>query len=146
MAKEFCTVCGTKNEGSSRFCTGCGADLQEEIPAVQPVYQQPAAQTVAQPIAQPVNQPAAIADGTAGYVPGNDSPYEPVTAGGYIGSMMLMALPLLGFILTIIWACGGCRKINKRNLARAYLILMIIGAVLGIVLFIIFRVAFAQYF
>jgi len=34
----------------------------------------------------------------------------------------------------IVWACGGCRKINKRNLARAMLILTAISLVLGLIL------------
>ena len=37
-----------------------------------------------------------------------------------------MMIPLVGFILTIVWACGGTSNLNKRNLARAYLILMLI--------------------
>jgi len=37
-----------------------------------------------------------------------------------------MCIPVVGQILMIVWALGGCRKINKRNLARASLILMLV--------------------
>ena len=36
-------------------------------------------------------------------------------------------------ILMILWSCGVCRKIARRNLARAYLILLILAVVLLIV-------------
>lgn len=47
--------------------------------------------------------------------------------------------PLVGLILMIVWACGGCRKLQKRNLARASLILAVIGLALSLVLGFAFR-------
>ena len=44
------------------------------------------------------------------------SKYEPITTGGYIGIFLLMLLPLINLILLIIWACGGCQKVNKGEL------------------------------
>ena len=38
-----------------------------------------------------------------------------------------------------MWACGGCRKLQKRNLARASLILAVIGLALSLVLGFAFR-------
>ena len=52
---------------------------------------------------------------------------------GTFGSMVLMGIPVIGLIFMIVWACGGCRKYAKRNLARAVL--------LGIVLCLILSVA-----
>lgn len=57
----------------------------------------------------------------------DDSPYEPVTAWGFIGILALFSVPVIGWIFAIVWACGGCRKVNKRNLARGYL--MILGLI-----------------
>ncbi|MDY4977170.1 MAG: zinc ribbon domain-containing protein [Clostridia bacterium] len=54
----------------------------------------------------------------------DDSPYEPITAWGYIGILVLMAIPVIGWLFAIVWACGGCRKLNKRNLARGYLMIL----------------------
>ena len=47
--------------------------------------------------------------------------------------MLLMCIPVVGLILTIVWACGGCRKICKRSLARAAIIMTVIGIVIGII-------------
>jgi amino acid transporter len=52
----------------------------------------------------------------------------------YVGSLLLMALPIAGFIIAIVWACGATSNPNRRNLARATLILIAIGIVLSILL------------
>lgn len=53
--------------------------------------------------------------------------------------MLLMCIPILGQILMIVWACGGCRKLQKRNLARAGLILLVISLILSLILGFAFR-------
>ena len=64
--------------------------------------------------------------------------YEPITTGGFIGIMLLLCIPVIGLILLIVWACGGCRKLSKRSFARATLILGVIMAVLGLVIGLVF--------
>jgi len=66
--------------------------------------------------------------------PEPNSPYAPITTGGFIGTLLLLSIPLVGLILALVWAFGGCKKINKRNLSRAYLILMVIGIVIGLII------------
>lgn len=58
---------------------------------------------------------------------------RPITTLGYIGIFLLMCLPVINLILLIIWACGGCRKVNKKNFARAVLILWGIGLLIAVV-------------
>lgn len=96
-------------------------------PQPQPVYAAPSVQP-------PVY--ATPADPNAPLPPG--SKYEPITTGGYIGIMLLMMLPLINFILLLVWACGGCRKVNKTNFARAMLVVMLAGMVLSGIAFLIF--------
>ena len=60
--------------------------------------------------------------------------YEPISAWGFIGIMLLMCIPVVGALLVIIWACGGCRKLSKRAFARATLILAAIGIVIGLII------------
>jgi len=43
---------------------------------------------------------------------------------------LIMAIPVIGWIFAIVWACGGTKKLNKANLARATLINIVI--VIGI--------------
>ena len=95
------------------------------VPPAQPYAAQPYA---AQPYA-PAPDPNALPPG---------SKYEPITTGGFIGIMLLMMLPLINFILLLVWACGGCRKVNKTNFARAMLVVMLAGMVLSGIAFLIF--------
>ncbi len=111
MAK-FCTNCGATLSDDKQFCTECGT----------PMNKPPETEPVSTPQPTPILQPE------------HGSPYEPITVGGYIGIMLLMCIPLIGIILTIVWACGGCKKINKRNLARASLIMIAIGLVISLLM------------
>lgn len=115
----FCTNCGNSVADGVKFCPSCGKEMAPGDVA-QPVQtpQQPEA-----PLAQPV---AAIT-----------TKEEPITTGGYIGIMLLLMIPALNILFLIIWACGGCNKVNKRNLSRAILVWMLIGAILGGVLFLL---------
>lgn len=112
----FCTNCGNQVPDGIRFCTSCGAPMKEAAPA----------QSAQQPMQQ-APQPAPI----YGAPPGTAYQEEPISMGGYIGIIFLMVLPLINLILLIIWACGGCKKVNKRNFARAMLVWMVIASALG---------------
>lgn len=166
----FCTFCGTQVPDNIKFCTSCGKPMgitvaspppappvqqvqpQAPPPQPQPVYAQPQAAPqpqqayvappappaqpyAAQPYAPPAADPNALPPG---------SKYEPITTGGYIGIMLLMMLPLINFILLLVWACGGCRKVNKTNFARAMLIIMLVGTVLSGIIFLIFGSMFSS--
>ncbi|WP_294612641.1 zinc ribbon domain-containing protein [uncultured Bacteroides sp.] len=118
----FCTNCGNQVPDGIRFCTLCGAAMKEAVPA------QPGQQAM-----QQAPQPAPI------YAAPTATAYqeEPISTGGYIGIMFLMMLPFINLILLIIWACGGCKKVNKRNFARAMLVWMVIASLLGGLLFLV---------
>ena len=60
-----------------------------------------------------------------------------VSTGDWVLTLILSGIPIVGFILLLVWAFGGGAKISKRNYARATLILMIIGFVLGILIWIL---------
>ena len=146
----FCTNCGTQVADGVKFCTTCGAPMnggaaqpepqaQQPQPQPQPqaaqqqqVYQQQPQQQAyrQQPYQQPYQQPQPQYQPQPAYQP----PYveEPISTGDYIGIFLLMMIPLVNLICLIVWACGGCKKVNKRNLSRAMLVLMLIGIGLGI--------------
>ena len=75
----------------------------------------------------------AIQDGQ--YEPEKKSRYAPISTAGYVGILLLMAIPIVGFVVALVWAFGGTGHIEKRNLARASLILMLISCILGFVSF-----------
>jgi len=76
--------------------------------------------------------------------PGKKSKYAPMTSVGMAVEIFLMSIPVVGFILMILWSCGVCRKIVRRNLARAYLILLIAGIVVAVVLALLGRFVFSD--
>ena len=152
MAK-FCTNCGATLDDDKKFCTECGASVNEApagaappppqaAPQSQtaPVYAQTATATMPPP--QSAYQPAAAYGGDM--APAKGSKYEPITTKGFIGIMLLMCIPIVGQILMIVWALGGCRKINKRNLARASLIMMVVALVISFILGLILKSVFGK--
>lgn len=104
-----CANCGAEIMAGKNFCTQCGAR------ADAPVYTPPA-----------VIQPQGDIE------PAPGSRYEPISTFSFIGIMLLMCIPIVGQILVLIWAFGGCKKVNKRNFARASLFFMIISLIFGI--------------
>lgn len=116
----YCTKCGTQVADGVKFCTSCGNPMGAGQPQPQP--QQQAQQAYAQ---QPYTQPQPQ------YAPAPVYTEEPISTGGYIGIFFLLMLPVINLILLIVWACGGCNKKNKTNLARAMLVWMLIGALIG---------------
>ncbi len=99
--------------------------------AATPVYPAPAA--YARPAAPAAEDPDK---------PDKKSKYAPMTSLGMAVEIFLMSIPVIGFVLMILWSCGVCRKIARRNLARAYLILLIVGLVLAVVAAILGRFVF----
>lgn len=77
--------------------------------------------------------------------PGKKSKWGVISTKGYIGINLLMAIPGIGLILTIIWACGGCRKYAKRNYARAALIFLFAGIILLVAAALVIRFAFPEF-
>ena len=96
--------------------------------------------TPAEPPAQPV-EPAPAEETEK---PRKKSKWDIITTKGYVGINLLMAIPGIGLILTIIWACGGCRKYAKRNYARSALIFMAIGVLLLVAAALVLRFAFTD--
>ena len=102
--------------------------------AAAPVYPAPAAYP------QPAAQAAPAAEDPD--KPDKKSKYAPMTSLGMAVELFLMSIPVVGFVLMILWSCGVCRKIARRNLARAYLILLIVGLVVAVILAILGRFVF----
>ena len=67
-------------------------------------------------------------------IPGNTAnvseEYRPISMWGYFGYELLFAIPLIGFILLLVFAFGGSRNINLRNFARSKFCVLILTVVL----------------
>lgn len=69
--------------------------------------------------------------------------YKPLSVWGYIGYNFLFSLPIVGFVMLIVYAVNN-DNINRRNYARSFLLLAGIMIVLVIVLFVIFGFSFGS--
>ena len=105
----------------------------------------PAYDSVVIPTYTPEKQEPAAAPAEDPEKPKKKSKWGIISTKGYIGINLLMAIPVIGLILTIVWACGGCRKYAKRNYARAMLIFMAIGIILLIAGALVLRFVFPEF-
>ena len=125
----FCTKCGKENPEGTRFCGGCGAELGSPNPIPQPMGQatnQPQPSNPASANQIPNNQPQNNQTKDTEPKPKSDGKYAVMSVGEYFGSMLIMAIPVIGWIFAMVWALGGTKKVNKANLARATLINIVI--------------------
>jgi len=68
---------------------------------------------------------------------------ETVSIGDWIVTFILTGIPLVGFIMLIVWAFGSDAPQSKKNWARATLILQVIVTVLVILFYVFIFAAFA---
>lgn len=138
MADGFCKKCGAPLPKDSGFCTECGTPISPETPNA-------ASQQVPGTSVPYYSEPApAYASPVYDAPPPQSSRYAVLGIGGFIGNMLLFAIPVVGWIICIVWACGGCRNENRKNHARAALILGLIGIALAIILGIVLGAMFSD--
>ena len=159
----ICTNCGKENVDTAVYCESCGTQLTPAAPAApapevgattvldanatvysapqtqyappQPQYVPPQPQYIPpQPQATPYNNYAPVATPATPEIPPE---YKPLSGWAYLGWQLVFAIPLVGFILLIVFACGGTRNINLRNFARSYFCAMLVGLILGVIIMIL---------
>ncbi len=122
-----CESCGAELPDGTRYCTNCGAevlpdDAQELAGEQQPDYNQQYTyipqQQQQQYHPQPVMDP-------------------PLSVGQYVGMFLLMLIPIVNLILLLVWGFGSTNQ-NRKNFARAALIMALIGIFITIILALLF--------
>lgn len=63
--------------------------------------------------------------------------YKPISAWGYFGYQLLFSIPCVGFILLCVFALGGTKNINLKNFARSYFCLLLLGLIIGVIVFLL---------
>ena len=66
----------------------------------------------------------------------NTSAQNVISVGGYVGTLILFSIPIIGWIICIIMAIVA-KNPNRRNFARAMLILIIIMIVISVIFYFI---------
>ena len=116
---------------------------EAEVPAEAPVHEAPAEMPAYEesdytPPAyeQPVQEmPPVFYDApSASRPPVYAQPEKPVSPWMYLLLMIVFAIPVVGFIVIIVLACGAAANKNIRNFALAYVLVWVICIALGILL------------
>ena len=102
----------------AKYCTNCGAAMEDDRPTC-PACGKPVDNT-------PFNNP--VQSSSSGHLE------EPMTLGNWIVTLLLSYIPIVSFILIIVWAINAPNT-SKRNYARANLILMAISYIIVILAF-----------
>ena len=132
----FCENCGSKLPKGATFCGGCGAKTEP----VQPAYTaaaEPAPPRLVPP--PPINTPPSQAAPSRrqAYAPppayAGQPGSGPLRVGQYIGMLLLMCVPILNIILLFVWGFSSSVNLNKKNFARASLILCAVMLIFWIV-------------
>lgn len=121
----FCTECGAQIGDDDLFCTKCGKSVKKETSMVEESKEKVIL----------VENKTEDRPYIANYIPGMD--YTPIGMWGYFGYSILFGIPVVGFILILVFALGGTRNINLRNYSRSMFCTFIIGLVLFVFIFII---------
>lgn len=109
----FCENCGNPVYRLDKTCANCGAPVTQFGLSAQ-------------------SEPEPSVRLNSDY--SQSSPHSVLSTWGFVGSLLLMSIPFVGFILMIVWASGGVYNLNRRNLARGYLVLMGIGVGIYLIL------------
>ncbi|MBR4057775.1 MAG: zinc ribbon domain-containing protein [Oscillospiraceae bacterium] len=170
---RFCGTCGTKVEAipaPAPEAAPVPEPTPSFIPPVEPVAAPvepvaPPVELIAPPVAPvvpaaPVAAPAPVATAAPVYTqpaapvypqqmpvqpqqPVDDRRTRVMSTGGYMAALFLMSIPVVGFILQIVWAAGAARNLNRRHLARGYLFLSLIIFAVTVILAVLFAAVFS---
>jgi len=69
---------------------------------------------------------------------------QPMSVKDWLITLLLMSIPLVGFVLLFVYAFGSSENVNKQNWAKAQLIFIAIIIGLMIIFFSIFGAIFAS--
>ena len=154
-----CKMCGAAVPNGASFCTNCGAAVPAE-PAVNNNVNPYSVNSNAanygnnqvngnmnmQGNYTRMNGNAPASNGYAAPQVGYQAPVinnintvaeKPVSVGEWMGAMFVSFIPIIGFIMILVWAFGKSGNKSKSNYFKAVLIWSIIGTVIGIIVSVI---------
>ena len=142
-----CASCGKELAAGAKFCPACGTST-----APAPIVPEPTPEPVPEFVYEPAPEPTPIPEFV--YEPAPEPAKKaapapvipaPVAAKpevkllgpwGYFGLQILFSIPVIGFILLIVFSFDNSH-LNRRNFARSYWCGLIIWLILIVVLFVI---------
>ncbi len=76
-------------------------------------------------------------------IPAADS--SPLSAGDYVVMFILFSLPVVNLVLALVWGFGSSVNLNRKNFAKAVLILWLVMLILGILSGLVMGLVFRQF-
>lgn len=116
----YCKSCGKPLPDNSAFCTNCGTPLASDTDTTPP---QQAPQTATEYSAEATPVPVFQTITTS-------LPEKTPTIGNYILWQFVSIIPLIGWIIAIVWAVDSSWK-ARANYFRALFVIMLIGLLAG---------------
>lgn len=116
-----CLKCGTENDTTSKYCIKCGSPMTGQTPQenIEKQYYNPEPAYTGNRDYNSFNNPAI-------HNYNRNFDYTPIGMWGYFGYQLLFLIPIIGFILLIVFSFGGTTNINLRNFARSHFCLLLI--------------------
>lgn len=114
---QKCTSCGASIETGNYKCSNCATVVDEY---------------------KSITHSPAYASANYDAPPPKISRYSTVGVWSYVGSLVLLFIPILGLIICIVWACGGAYNKNRVNLARAFLLISFFLFIIGCIMLSVF--------
>ena len=108
---RVCKKCGGTVKMEDRFCMHCGMPLEEE-----PVKEEMTEETAKEEMPKEEKP-----DGKA----------EVLTMWDYLLMLIILAIPVVNVIVCIIWIVGKNGNPNRRNFAKAWMVLAVVGTLLS---------------
>lgn len=171
----YCKSCGCTIPDDTKYCPACGAGNESQssmpempkIPVIDAVPESsetagspctppsPPAPQYAQtpppnppppnPPSMPYGQPYEYAPYPNSYPPSAiENETAPMSTGSFLLHLFLFSIPFVGFVLELVFAFSQ-GNINRRNLARAYLLFQVIAIALSIFIAILIALLAAPY-
>lgn len=139
----FCSKCGKENRDDVLYCMNCGTKLSAGNGGWEAPVMAPAAPEVrySRPNPAPTLAPPVTAAAPAPAAPIIPDEYKPMSPWGFFGFSLLFAIPFVGLILLIVFACGASSNKCLKNYARSYFCGLIILGGLALVLLMIAAIA-----
>lgn len=127
-----CPYCGNTIADNSVVCIHCENILR--TPAMPAASEVTTVSSDSQQLPPPsgfayyAQQPTYTHPQAPVHTPANEPTYDaPLSIGGFIGSLIVAALPIAGLIVLLVWICRKKTNENRRNLSVALLIVQLIA-------------------
>lgn len=117
---KVCKNCGRAANDEDRFCMDCGTPLEketaqwEEMKSAENEHKEQ--ESVQEEKVSNVNE-------------------KTLSMWDYLLMLILMAIPVVNFIVCIVWVCSGNVNLNRKNFAKAWIILAVISTIFNGILF-----------